>query len=894
MNGDITFVKDIHFDSQKIDDSYIIEAYIPEKYNLTVSGKGLQLANRNELRHAVGVVAARSLRYFSTNGENFNIFRTRGMAVWWLRHIYNSFNWWKAYVVNAEGERKDMPMLYIGEKFGAATGYIDNEADIVLSAFENDRCIVSQKCPGGAIFAVGYSERSGLFNSPDMYGVKTIVGNKYKGAGVSVTCGITKNLKRMAENTLKSKDEELTPDTIHNEIKKMKVVVLDRPRHEKLCETIIGLGAQLILVNDDDLTPTLAVVRNEVDLIIGVGGIPEAVLSAIIVEQLGGEMTLRILPSDVAQDKKLLGSLNTWNLFKKCEIDILKIFKIVKPGTEKGEDIPWNTIFSSNDLARGNDMVFTASIIKKTPWIKSPDGEEVPGVKIEPETGEITVQVLRIAANNLEIVPVIYKTAIDTYLRQYRDHGEGNDKERGDILFRLSEAYAEFGMFQRAIDCMREARINKGESEDLLQKCNSMQKYLEGLDALTSKPIQAPETVIKHFEEVCHSDRQDDIGNRSRRMMKRFYEHLGDKHYQYHRYEEALSYYTKALKYSTHELKLYRKVNSIQMKDLLEEYFTLIDKRYQELDYKEPEDWKKYKLEIALKVFYGNEKRLNFPCREPWLIFFRRTVLHGEKPSYKLAVLTKLLRLYKKLNRANDEELSLFLGSEFGIRGEEKDTILHYKRTKKEFHSVGELYRVNGLSSDSLSKLLLPNVRIESLNELEDVDIPLSISLVEAMERRYKNILEELKEGYKGEAQEHSYAVAEAYHYVGMALYDIGDDEGAKIYYEKAITKFREILEKFEGITPVNAQYRIGNLYEELALLFEEEQLHYNHEAIDAYSRIIDEKEFIELFGSIRGLVSMRIKQSLEKVNYLKKQLNYSQIKNNALIQRDLAGKHSD
>ena len=132
--SEITFIKDNSFDSKRIDDPYILEAYIPEKFNLKVSGKGLQLTNRNELRHAVGVVAARTLRYFSTNGEGFNVFRTRGMAVWWLRHIYNSFNWWQAYVVNAEGERKEMPMLYIGERFGsAATGHKDNEADRYLS-----------------------------------------------------------------------------------------------------------------------------------------------------------------------------------------------------------------------------------------------------------------------------------------------------------------------------------------------------------------------------------------------------------------------------------------------------------------------------------------------------------------------------------------------------------------------------------------------------------------------------------------------------------------------------------------------------------------------------------------------------------------------------------------
>ena len=69
--SEFTFIKDNSFDSKRIDDPYILEAYIPEKFNLKVSKKGLQLANRNELRHAVGIVAARTLRYFSTNGEGF-------------------------------------------------------------------------------------------------------------------------------------------------------------------------------------------------------------------------------------------------------------------------------------------------------------------------------------------------------------------------------------------------------------------------------------------------------------------------------------------------------------------------------------------------------------------------------------------------------------------------------------------------------------------------------------------------------------------------------------------------------------------------------------------------------------------------------------------------------
>ena len=910
----IVFIQDTSFDSKRIDDPYIIEAYIPASHNLQPAGDGLQLANRNELRHAVGIVAARSLKYFSTNGEGFNVSRTRGMAVWWLRHIYNSFKWWKAYVVNAEGERKEMPMLYIGEKFGSATGS-DEQADISLSAFENDRCIVSHASCCGTVFAVGYAERGGLANFPDMYGVKTIVGSKYKGAGVSVIHGVTKNLTLMAENTLKGKNREVSQQNVRDEIKTMKVIVLDRPRHNKLIKTLTDLGAQVTLVRDDDLTPTLAVTRDEADLIIGVGGIPEAMLSAIIIEKLGGEMSLRILPRNVAQDEKLLGTMNNWNLFMKSEVDILRNFKIVRPGTEREDEKTWNTVWTSKDLARGKDMVFTASVIKKTPWIRFPDGKEAPGVELDPVTGEITVHVLRIAGNGMEIVPVIYRTVIDKYVNQFMHYDGINVMAGEDIVVELEKVYTEFGMYQEAKECLQKAMAREGIRQDLLREYHSIYDYVEGLDALTHGPAQTPESIIKHFETVSRLPIANDVGLRSRRMIKRYYEYLGDKYYHERRFEKAITCYKEALKYSPHELKVHRKINSIQMRDVLEEFFRRIDRRYQELNYTESENWEQFKLGTALELFYGYAGRSGFSSRDPWLIVFRRTVLHGKKPSYKLSILTKLLRLLKELNWANDYKLSQFLNKEFGMSSGEIDAILTYRNSQIEmlrssdslaaartnfhgdkqsdtglgenadshhvwrnkiFHSVGELYFVKGLSLESLSKLLIPKVVVESQNELEDADIPLSISLVEAMEQRYKNILEELREGYKKEAQEHSYAVAEAYHYLSLALYDIGDDDGAKLYYDEAIKKYGEIIEKFEGITPVHAQYRIGNLYEELALLYEKEQLLYYNKAIDAYMNIIDEQKSTKLFGYIGSLIFMKVVRARERVECLKRELSKS------------------
>lgn len=875
VEGNTEFIKDNSIDFKKIDDPYILDAYIPKNFDLKVSSEdGLQLANRNELRHAVGIVAARALRYFSTNGEGFNIFRARRMAVWWSRHIYNSFNWWKAYVVNAEGERKEMPMLYIGERFGSETVLKDCEANIVLSAFENDRRIVDPESEGGTVFAVGYSERRGLFNSPDMYCVKTIVGTKYIGAGINIVLGITKNLTLMAEKLLKDKNEEITTQNINDEIKKMKIVVLDRQRHKKLIETINNFGAEVVLVKEDDLTPTFAIARGEIDMIIGVGGVPEAVLSGIIVAQLGGEMTLRVLPLNVAQDGQIIGKLKNWNLFKKNEIDIMRNFKIVRPGTEKVAEIPWDRVLTLKDLVKGKDLVFTASVINKTSWLKLPDGNEIPGVDINPESGDINVYVVRVAGNKVEIVPVVYKTVIGKYLKQYRDSQGANCEADVGSLVQLGKAYSEFGLFEEARDCIQKAKICNGICDEMIQRCNSVYEYIAGLDFLTKKSLQTPKEIIEHFEKSSHLDEEEKERLRPRRIIKRFYEYHGDKDYQNKLYNDAIEHYRKALEYSPHELKLHRKVNSIQMRDMIEEYFSRIDKIYQSLDHQATKELEKCKLGVALEIFYDYKTKLNFSCRNPWLIFLRRTVLHGETPSYKLGVLIKLLKLYKILNQVSDDELSLFLNTEFGINKEEIGIVIDYRKKHEKFHSVSELYFVKGLSLEGLSKLLLPRVRIESQNELEDSEIPLSISLVEAVERRYRNILEELKDGVKKEAQEHSYAVAEAYHYVGLALYDVGDDKGAKSNYDNAITKFNEIINKFTGITPFNAQCRIGNLYEELALLYEDEKIAYYNRAMDAYTYITEERRSNIMFGYIRDLMAIKIWQTKERVNYIKKELH--------------------
>lgn len=869
-SADKSYFHDSSYCHESIGEPYILEAYIPKEYATSTSNGHLQLAGRNELRHAVGGVAAHTLRYFSRNNEGFNVFRARGEAVWWLRHIYNSFKWWRAYCVNAEGERKNMPMLYVGETFGIAASYDGREADIVLSAFENDNGIIDPEDSIGTIFAAGYSERGGLFNSPDKYAVKTIIGKKYAGSGVNVMFPVRKNLRLMAEQRLRNDGRDVNAASVQEELCKIRVVVLDRERHEGLIETIKKMGSQLILVDEDDLSPTFAVMRGEVDFITGVGGTPEGVLSAMLVEKLGGEMTFRLLPNDVVNDADALAKQENWNYYKMDEVEILRQFKLVTPGTEKAGELPYNKVFTSRELAGGCDMVFTASVIKKTPWIKDRYGNDVPGVEINPDSGELVVHIIRVVGSNVEIAPVIYKTAINKCKKELRLTDSVDD--HAHIHIQLAKVYAEFGLFEMAGRSIGKAMRDLGVTDKHRVKYERVVAYIRGLEFLTNDNIKTLEHAVDYFEDVIRLDPDNEEGLNPKRMIKRIYEYMGDISFHADDNRDAIRNYRKALKYGLHELKLHRKINTADMRPILSKYFESVNRVYDRCQFHTADEWDRIKLSIALKIFQKDYGGYPFIAREPWSIYFRRTVLHNVSLSYKLALLVKVRLLLHKLNCADDGELAEFLSDKFCIAQAEIDSIVEFRRGMRRggFQSVSELYFVKGLKIDCLVKLLVPNVKVYAHNELETADIPISISRCEAVERRSKNILQEIKENYKEDAQEHSYAVGEAYHYMGLALHDVGDLSGARINYGKAIRKFREIIEKFEGITPVNAQFRIGNMFEEMALLFTEKRGHYTVKAMNEYNKLVDEMKAVQLFGNAYKLNAVRIEQAEDKVNEMK------------------------
>ena len=182
-------------------------------------------------------------------------------------------------IVIGEGERDEAPMLYVGEKVGKG-GY---PVDIAVDPLEG-----TNLCATGApnaIAVLAASEKGGLLHAPDIYMEKLVVGPSSKGK-VDLNAPVEDNLKAIAR-------------CLDREVHDLVIVVLDRPRHEKLIADIRKAGARIRLIPDGDLSAGIsaAVVGTGVHAVMGVGGAPEGVLTAAAMRCLNGEIQARLVLS---------------------------------------------------------------------------------------------------------------------------------------------------------------------------------------------------------------------------------------------------------------------------------------------------------------------------------------------------------------------------------------------------------------------------------------------------------------------------------------------------------------------------------------------------------------------------------------------------------------------
>jgi fructose-1,6-bisphosphatase class II len=240
-------------------------------------------------------------------------------------------------IVIGEGERDEAPMLYIGEKVGAGhrpdsdDGARYPEVDIAVDPLEGTNLCATGSA--NAISVMACAEKGGLLHAPDVYMQKLIVGPSSKGA-VDLDAPVKDNLSAIAKR-------------LNRDIEDLVVIVLDRPRHDKLIADIREAGARIRLITDGDLSAGIsaAVAGSGVHAVMGIGGAPEGVLTAAAMKCLNGQILARFALKDQLEQSE----------------DRSKIPEgIVERMREMGIKDPMR-IYDTDDLAPGNRIIFAAT-----------------------------------------------------------------------------------------------------------------------------------------------------------------------------------------------------------------------------------------------------------------------------------------------------------------------------------------------------------------------------------------------------------------------------------------------------------------------------------------------------------------------------------------------------
>ncbi|MES2493738.1 MAG: class II fructose-bisphosphatase [Pseudomonadota bacterium] len=184
-------------------------------------------------------------------------------------------------VVIGEGERDEAPMLFIGEKVGAAQG-TGPKIDIALDPLEGTT--ICAKAGPNSLAVLAVAEEGNLLNAPDVYMDKLAVGPGYAEGIIDLGKSPTENVKAVAAA------KGVEPHEII-------VCVLDRPRHADLIAELRGLGCGIQLIPDGDVAGVIAVTNPEttIDIYMGSGGAPEGVLAAAALRCVGGQFNGRLL-----------------------------------------------------------------------------------------------------------------------------------------------------------------------------------------------------------------------------------------------------------------------------------------------------------------------------------------------------------------------------------------------------------------------------------------------------------------------------------------------------------------------------------------------------------------------------------------------------------------------
>jgi fructose-1,6-bisphosphatase II / sedoheptulose-1,7-bisphosphatase len=181
-------------------------------------------------------------------------------------------------VVIGEGERDEAPMLYIGEKVGQGGAAID----IALDPLEGTT--LTAKALPNALAVMAMAEPGTLLNAPDTYMDKIAIGGGYPEGTIDLDADPAENVRSLAK-AKGVKPHEIT------------ALILDRPRHSKIIESVRSTGAAVRLITDGDVAGVIATSdpATGIDIYIGQGGAPEGVLAAAALRCIGGQIQTRLI-----------------------------------------------------------------------------------------------------------------------------------------------------------------------------------------------------------------------------------------------------------------------------------------------------------------------------------------------------------------------------------------------------------------------------------------------------------------------------------------------------------------------------------------------------------------------------------------------------------------------
>ncbi|GAA4285170.1 class II fructose-bisphosphatase [Brevibacterium daeguense] len=254
-----------------------------------------------------------------------------GAAVAAMRNVISTVRM-DGTVVIGEGEKDEAPMLYNGESVGDGAG---PKCDVAVDPI--DGTSLTAKGMPNAISVMAVSEGGSMYDPSAVFYMEKLVTGPEAADSVDLRLPVAENIRRVAKAKGKGKD-----------MSSVTVVILDRPRHAELIDEVRQAGARIRLISDGDVAGAISACRPEtgIDMLMGIGGTPEGIITACAIKALGGVIQGRLWPqSDEERENARKGGLQL------------------------------DTVLNTDDLVTGDNTFFVATGVT--------EGDLIEGVRYE-------------------------------------------------------------------------------------------------------------------------------------------------------------------------------------------------------------------------------------------------------------------------------------------------------------------------------------------------------------------------------------------------------------------------------------------------------------------------------------------------------------------------------